>query len=86
MFKTVGDLKQYIENLPDDIPLVVYKSNMERSGYMQQMHVNLMSMKRTTETAVDAFDRTEYSYECFIRHPEGEPTLVITQEVTNAST
>ena len=78
MFNTVGELKQFIKDLPDDMPLVSYKSNMERSGYMQSVHVDVVPMKMEVDTATDAFDDITYRYEKFIRHPEGEKVLTIT--------
>lgn len=86
MFSTVGELKQFIKNLPDDMPLVSYKSTMEYSGYMQRVHVDVMPMKLEVATATDAFDGITYRYEKFIHHPEGEKVLTITQEDDNAST
>ena len=31
--RTVGELKEYIKNLPDDTPIISYQSDMEKSGY-----------------------------------------------------
>ena len=50
MFNTVGELKQFIKDLPDDMPLVSYKSTMEYSGYMQRVHVDVMPMKMQVDT------------------------------------
>ena len=78
MFSTVGELKEFIKNLPDDMPLVAYKSNMERSGYLPRVQVSVVPMKKEISTATDAFDYTTYQYEHYVRDPEGTQVLNIT--------
>ena len=40
--KTVGELKEFIKNLPDDMPLVNYQSSMERSGYQNNVFCSVV--------------------------------------------
>ena len=32
--KTVGELKKFLENIPNDTHLVIFRSDMEKRGFM----------------------------------------------------
>lgn len=73
--KTVGELKKFLENMPDDAPLVIYKSDIERSGYVQEVYPALKLMSVEKAEAVDGFDYTVYEYERYVPNKNGTPTL-----------
>ena len=75
MFKTVGELKEFIKDLPDDMLLVNYESNLETSGYMNRLSCDVVNMKKETKYSWDRFDETEYSYEVFDITKDGIPCL-----------
>ena len=75
----VGQLKEYIANLPDDMPIVLYRRDMEKSGYMEGVWVENQSMKQETDTAFDVFDHTPYRYEVYVEAgASGIPCLKVT--------
>lgn len=45
-FKTVGELKEFLEHLPDDMVVVHYKSDMEKSGWFEGVTPWVTPMKR----------------------------------------
>ena len=58
---TVKELKKILKDIPDDTPIVVFKSNMEGSGYSEEyVSVHLREMVRVKETRIDAFDHEAY--------------------------
>ncbi len=75
--KTVGELKEFIKNLPDDMPLVNYQSNMETSGYRNRVICDVANMKKEERPTWDRFDGTYYSYEVFVKTEDGSPCLII---------
>ena len=75
--KTVGELKEFIKNLPDDMPLVNYQSNMERSGYQNNVFCSVVNMKKETRETWDRFDGISYTYETMVRSADGIPCLEI---------
>lgn len=59
---TAKELKEILKNIPDDTPIVVFKHNMEGSGYSEEyVSVNLREMVRVKETRIDAFDHEAYA-------------------------
>lgn len=75
--KTVGELKEFIKDLPDDMLLVNYKRDMEKRGYQNKMFCNVANMKKETIATFDAFDGIPYNYEVFIESEEGVLCLII---------
>lgn len=73
--KTVGELKSFLEDLPDDTPIVQYESNMERSGYFNRCFVDVAKMSITTRGAVDAFDGIRYTYEVYEEDDNGQSVV-----------
>jgi hypothetical protein len=75
----LGELKEFLNKFTDnEMPIVIYRQDMEKSGNMPNLHIRVDTMKKTTASTYDAFDGTSYVYAHFINHPDGEPTLVIT--------
>lgn len=76
--KTVGELKKFLENIPNDTHLVIFRSDMEKRGFMGDVLFSEEKMSKTRLTAYDAFDYTTYEYETFVMDKNGEPCLMIT--------
>ena len=77
MMKTVGELKKFIKELPDDMLLANYESNMETRGYRNRLLCEVVNMKRETKGTYDAFDGTYYTYEVLVSAEDGTPCLRI---------
>ena len=63
--KTVGELKEYLKNFPDDMLIVKYDKDMERSGYFNDVFFGTDNMEKVTRKTWDRFDHTEYTYETY---------------------
>ena len=75
--KNVGELKRYLDTLPDDLPIVRYHSDMEKSGYFEGAHITVMGMTKETHHTYDAFDYTPYTYESYSCDQNGTQTMVL---------
>lgn len=77
--KTVGELKEIIKDLPDEAPIVMYRSDMEKSGYQAKAGIRAENMVSERRETYDAFDYTPYHYEVFspTHDDSGVPCLVI---------
>ena len=69
--KTVGELKEFIKDLPDDMKIVSYQSDLlERYGYFNNLSCNVANMKKTLRHTWDRFDYTAYSYNVYVKQKE----------------
>ena len=75
--KTVGELKEYIKNLPDDTPIISYQSDMEKSGYQSISCASTQKMVTEKRETYDAFDYTPYSYTVFSPSKDDTGTLCL---------
>lgn len=75
--KTVGELKSFLKDVPDDVLLVKYRSDMETSGYRNDFYCSVTNMSKHKKDAYDRFDGTDYSYEVYEPDENGEPCLRI---------
>lgn len=75
--KTVGDLKEFIKNLPDDTLVVNYRRDIERRGYQNNVSCNITNMKKETRATWDEFADMPYKYEVFVESKEGVSCLLI---------
>lgn len=75
--KTVGELKEFIKDLPNDMLLVNYQSDMEKSGYQNKLFCDVINMKTERKKTWDRFDGTPYSYEVMVETEDGTPCLRI---------
>lgn len=75
--KTVGELKEFIKNLPDDMLLTSYHQNMEKSGYQNSLYCHVDNMQTETRETWDRFDGTYYTYEVMVKSADGVPCLNI---------
>lgn len=75
--RTVGELKEYIKNLPDDTPIISYQSDMEKSGYQSISCASTQKMVTEKRETYDAFDYTPYSYTVFSPSKDDTGTLCL---------
>lgn len=75
--KTVGELKAFIENLSDDMPLVSYQSDIEKSGYQNGLFCKVVSMQKETRGTYDYFDGCYYTYDVMVQYDDGILCLAI---------
>lgn len=75
--KTIGELKEFIKDLPNDMPLVSYHSDMEKSGYFNSIGVSVENMSTERCETWDRFDGGNYSYEIYKSDENGTPCLKI---------
>ena len=76
-FKTIGELKQFLGLLPEDMTVVHYKSDMEKSGWSEGVIPYIMNMSKEVHQTWDRFNYTKYSYECYGRNSNGEEVIVL---------
>ena len=75
--KTVGELKKYLEEIPDNTPIAMYQDGMEQSGYLPRVHVRASNMALVKVPTYDRFDGTNYSYERYESYTDGPTERVI---------
>lgn len=75
-FKTVGELKQFLELLPEDMILVHYHSDIEKSGWFEGIAPWVTNMSKEVHQTWDRFDYTDYSYECYDYSSNGEEVVI----------
>ena len=75
--KTVKELRDYLANLPDDMIIVHFIEDMERSGYMPNIYPRVANMSPIKEQTYDSFDGTAYDYTHYIYDEEGTPVLAL---------
>ena len=75
--RTVGELKEYIKNLPDDTLIISYQSDMEKSGYQSISCASTQKMVTEKRETYDAFDYTPYSYTVFSPSKDDTGTLCL---------
>ncbi len=76
MIKTVGELKNILNGLPNDMLILSYSSNMEKNGYENKMLITIEPMKETEKETYDAFDYTPYTYKVFELDATGHECLL----------
>lgn len=77
LIRTVGELKEFIKDLADDTPVIMYKSNMEKSGYQAKVGIRAENMVSERRETYDAFDYTPYTYEVFSPTHDDTGTLCL---------
>lgn len=75
--KTVKELRDYLANLPDDMIIVHFIEDMERSGYVPNVYPRVANMSPTKEQTYDLFDGTAYDYTHYIYDKKGTPVLAL---------
>lgn len=74
--KTVGELREILQNLPNDMPLLSYQSDMEKSGYVNRVYIDALNMAIKEKKTYDTFDYTPYSYKVYVPSAQGEECIV----------
>lgn len=76
--KTVGQLKEFIKNLDDNMPLISVSNNFELKGnIVDQTDVYVDRFKRVESQFVDGFDHTVYKEHIYKRDKDGVECLKI---------
>lgn len=75
--KTVGELKDFIKDFPDDTPIVNYENDLEKRGYFNSTCFSLEKMQQVTKQTWDRFDGIDYTYEAYERSDDGVECLII---------
>lgn len=69
----VGDLKKMLENIPDDLEIVGYESDMECHGIMKKsFYGEIVKVKTEKAYTWDRFDGTDYTYERYVKDKNGD--------------
>ena len=69
----VGDLKKMLENIPDDLVIVGYESDMERHGIMETSFCGkVVKVKEEKVSTWDSFDGTNYTYTRYVEDKNGD--------------
>lgn len=74
---TAKTLKDFLATVPDDTKIVVYRSDIEKSGYMENVSVNVRKMIPVEKNTWDRFDGTDYTYTAYENDKDGEDTIII---------
>ncbi len=69
--KTVGELKAFIKDLPDDMFLLLYHNDMDKEGFMTDVIADIDNCCPVIQTASDQFGDCNYKYEKFIKDKNG---------------
>lgn len=69
---TVGELKEKLRGVPDDLLIVSYQSDMERSGIMKAYpQCKTIKCKEIERKTWDRFDGDDYTYKVLVEDKEG---------------
>ena len=69
----VRDLKKLLENVPDDLDIVGYESDMERHGIMEKsIYGKVVKVKTEKVSTWDRFDGTDYAYTRYVEDKNGD--------------
>ena len=75
---TVGELKDFIKNLDDDMPLVKRSDNFELRGAIDVgIYPRVEKFKSEIREFMDGFDYETYYHEVYIRDENGTECLQI---------
>lgn len=73
MIKTVGELKEFLKEFPDDMTIVKFVNGMEYRGYEEGIFPpTTANMSMVKKRCVDAFDYTAYTVELFVSTNEDD--------------
>lgn len=65
IIRTIGELKNLIKNLPNDMPIAKYHCDIEKDGYLPVLRVRLENAILVEKETQDACDYTPYTYKVF---------------------
>lgn len=70
-FEKVGQLKEYLKTIPDDVLLVKNVQTMEMHGVMCGISNSIINMSKKTKSTYDAFDGTPFKYDVYEEDENG---------------
>ena len=77
VFTTVKEMKDFLKDLPDDMKLVCYRSDMEKNGYMENVSARIRKMAPVEKHTWDRFDGGNYTYTAYEPNESGVDIVVI---------
>ena len=70
---TVGELKEKLKDVPDDLLIVSFEQDMETCGIRPAYpSCRVMKCKKKTKHSYDRFDGTDYSYTVYEEDARGD--------------
>lgn len=70
---TVGELKNILKDIPDDLEIVTFESDMEKCGIMKAyISPRVETYRKEIKTTWDRFDGGSYIYEVFEKDENGD--------------
>lgn len=74
----LGELRKQTAHLSDDVEIISVSDNFEMSGsWVRATRVEVVKVKKKSETFRDAFDGTKYNSDVYIPDESGEEVLKI---------
>lgn len=69
----VKELKEMLANVDDDLEIVCYQNDMERSGLLpfSPYSMKVLTGELVKKSTYDRFDYTDYTYEVFKENKSG---------------
>ena len=69
---TVGELKEKLKDVPDDLLIVSLENDMERCGIMESHPMcKILKCKEEKRKTWDRFDGYDYTYDVFVEDKDG---------------
>ena len=76
--RTVGELREMIAELPNDMKIIHFESTMEKHGCFPNVTARVEKRSPIEKQTWDRFDGTDYTYESYERDEECfQPCLVL---------
>lgn len=71
---TVGELKERLKNIPDDLEIISYQDTMEKHGIMKIYGIigKVKKYRKERKETWDRFDGESYSYEVYVEDENGD--------------
>lgn len=73
----VKDLIEKLKQFDENMEIVAYESDMERSGIQPvNVYPRLVKLKKVTKSTWDRFDGTDYTYTTYVQAKDGDTEVV----------
>ena len=70
---TVGELKERLKNVDDNMLIVSYQNGMEKSGILKAYpYAGVIKVKEVEKSTWDRFDGTDYTYTAYEKDKHGD--------------
>jgi hypothetical protein len=77
-YMKLGELRKQTAHLSDDVEIICVSDNFEMSGsWVKATGVEVVRVKKKSETFRDAFDNTRYNSDVYIPDENGDEVLKI---------